>query len=117
MREPANLLERVPVRRVGWQECEGRVVVVRALAPPGTVRRGLGERLRQIAATPRIRLDAHGSFLWLRMDGAATVADLAEMLHAEFGEAVHPSVERVGSFVVALEGQALVKLRAERTGL
>jgi hypothetical protein len=56
----------------------------------------------------RIKLDEVGSYVWLRLDGERTVAELAGELDAEFGEEVRPAEERLGYLVRLLRKEALV---------
>ncbi len=66
-----NLLDLAPVRFVDWEEVAGRVVLLRPRP------RGFVEHLSYYMSAKRIRLDAIGTFAWLRLDGKATVADIA----------------------------------------
>jgi len=94
--ERVNLLELAPVRIAPWKLAGERVVLHR---PPPRARglKGLGELVSCWLAAARIRLDALGSFTWQRLDGAATVGEIAAALRAELGE--EAAEERVGRFV------------------
>ena len=116
--ENVNLLDVSPVRAAEWREVDGRVVVER----PGPRRSWLRaplERLGLLLTAPRINLDARGSFVWKRLDGAHTVAQLAGELRDRFGEAVEPAEERLGALVRHLRQGGLVTYRGwekERPG-
>ncbi len=103
-----NLLEIRPVRVAEWEERDERVIVHRPL-PKTTSLRRLVDRLLFEMSTRRIRLDGLGSFTWKHVDGARTVADIAELLRQEFGEDVEPAEERVGKLMQMLHSQLLVE--------
>lgn len=94
--ERVNLLELAPVRIAAWREVGERVVLHR---PPARGRglRGLLERISCWLAPARIRLDALGSFTWRRLDGHATMGEIAAALREELG--AEAAEERAGRFV------------------
>jgi hypothetical protein len=102
-----NLLEIRPVRLAGWEEIDGRVVLLRP--PPSTtgVRRMLDTVLVRLSAH-RIRLDEAGSFAWLRLDGRRTVAEVAAEMRRELGAAIEPAEERLGVLVRQLHREELL---------
>ncbi len=102
-----NLLEVSPARAAAWSEVDGRVVVERPRPRRSWLRAPL-ERLGVLLTAPRIRLDERGSFVWKRLDGARTVAELAAELRASFGESVEPAEERLGELVRQLRRARLV---------
>jgi hypothetical protein len=51
----------------------------------------------------RVKLDAVGSAIWNRCDGATPVSAIAEELKSTFGAAVEPVDDRIGSFLRQLE--------------
>ena len=55
-----------------------------------------------LARSARIRLDALGSFTWRRLDGHATVGEIAAALREEFGDQADAAEERVGRFLRGL---------------
>jgi len=108
--ESVNLLEVTPVRLAEWEKRAERVVVIR----PRPRRRGLRSlisSLLYLLSATRIRLDAVGSFAWLRLDGEHTVGQVAEMLREKFGEDVHPAEERLGHLVRVFRREGLVAYR------
>jgi Tfp pilus assembly protein PilN len=103
--EQINLLELMPVRLATWSEKEGRVVIERP-KPTGAGR--VGEKLRYWLAVRRIRLDERGSLVWLMLDGAKSVAQVADALREEFGEQVEPAEDRAGQLIRMLHKEDLV---------
>lgn len=47
----------------------------------------------------RVKLDGPGACLWSHMDGARTVAELAELQRVAFGASAEPAEERAVHFV------------------
>ena len=103
--EQINLLELMPVRLATWSESEGRVVIERP-KPMGAGR--VGEKLRYWLAVRRIRLDEKGSLVWRLLDGAKSVADVANALREEYGEQVEPAEDRAGQLIRMLHKEDLV---------
>jgi len=78
-------------------------------------RLGLGRIARKIESLfrgrpYRVHLDAVGSFVWLRLDGEATVAEIADAMHREFGDKVEPVEDRLVNFLRTLERGRFVKI-------
>jgi len=47
----------------------------------------------------RVKLDAHGSFVWNCCDGATTVSEIARKMERTFGEPIDSLNERIGLFI------------------
>lgn len=111
MRSPVgpgvNLLELRPERTADWREEKGLVVVQRQ--PPASRWRAPLEWLGYRLAVRRVRLDQEGSFAWRLLDGRRTVAEVADALRAEFGDAVEPVEERLGQLVRQLHAGGLLR--------
>jgi hypothetical protein len=124
-----EVLELRPVRLAEWSEPDPdpgkepgaepetgetgerqRVVIERPL-PPVRGLRSLVQRVSALTGVRRVRLDARGSFVWRRIDGERTVADLARDLAAEFGAEVEPADERVALLLRSLDRERFVELR------
>lgn len=108
--ESVNLLELIPVRVAEWTERGDRVVLERP-RPAKRGLRGLIDRLLFLLSARRIRLDALGSYAWLRIDGQKTVGQVAAKLREEFGSEVEPVEERLGHLVRILRSEGLVGYR------
>ena len=99
-----NYLDRIPVRpsRIEWitDEEDGNVTLL-------VENRGLMNRIFQLLffkpKVSRIHLDENGSFVWKEIDGMRTVADIGALVEAHFGEAAHPTYERLSQFFHILE--------------
>ena len=102
-----NLLGLAPMRTADWTERAGRVVIQRP-RPEGRGVRLVGRRISHWMAPARLRLDPIGSFTWTRLDGAASVGRVCEMVRDEFGPAAEPVEERVGEFVRLLRQEAML---------
>ena len=61
-----------------------------------------------------IDLDEMGSFLFRQMDGQRTVGQLAELLHAEFGERAEPLYDRLVQYMKILHNNDFIRY-ANRT--
>jgi Coenzyme PQQ synthesis protein D (PqqD) len=97
--DPASLAL-VPVQAVPFETGEdGRVTLLR---PKFVDPRWSWLQRFMKRPTFRVRLDDKGSFIWLAMDGARTVGELAGLARDRFGEAGEPHEERCGFFVQQL---------------
>lgn len=102
-----NLLEIRPVRTAGWTEEDDRIVVERALPPT----RGLAGWLRRLSfltGVKKLRLDALGTAVWRRLDGARAVGRVVEELREEFGDDCEPAEERLSMFLALLRRERLI---------
>lgn len=127
-----EVLELRPVRLAEWTERPGersaagedagdgdgpstagepRVVIERPL-PPVRGLRGLVQRVSALTGVRRVRLDERGSFVWRRIDGERTVAELARELGRAFGAEVEPADERVALLLRSLDRERFVELRS-----
>jgi hypothetical protein len=102
-----NLLGLVPVRKAGWKEEGGRVVIERP-KPEGSGLRGFGSRLAYLMAAPRLRLDEFGSFAWVRFDGRTSVSVVSSAMREHFGDTAEPVEERLGTFVRLLRRERML---------
>ncbi len=57
----------------------------------------------------KVHLDGQGSFIWPLIDGQKAVADLAELVKAEFGEAAEPLYPRIVKYFQIMESYHFVK--------
>ena len=105
--EGVDLLRLAPFRLATWEEVDGRIVVTRP-APSTQGARGFLDGFLHRMSAKRIRLDAVGSFSWVNFDGERTVAEVAGLLKAEFGDRVDPAEERLGHLVRLLRTEGLL---------
>ena len=106
-----NYLERVPVcpASIKWeQDTDGTVILL-------VENRGLMNRIFQLLffkpKVSRIHLDAYGSFVWKQIDGVRTVGEIGELVEAEFGEAAHPTYERLAKYFDILSSYKFVSFK------
>ncbi len=88
----------------------GTRVVVERPRPTASGLRGVGQQLAYLMAARRVRLDDVGSFSWRQFDGERSCRDVCHALREEFGEAIEPVEERLGTFLRMLLQQRLVRL-------
>ena len=106
-----EILSCVPYRLADWRAGEdGRVVVERA-RPETRGLRGLLDRVQWLMTYPRIRLDPIGSSVWQRMDGVATLAEIAAAAGDAHPDHADQMDERAALFAAALQHQGLIELR------
>lgn len=93
----SEMLTRIPVRTVGWEEGEeGRVVLLR---PKFTSRRLAWLQKRLSRPYFRVRLDERGTFIWLALDGVRSAGEVCQAVREHFGEAAEPVEERTLAFL------------------
>jgi hypothetical protein len=106
--EGVNLLGLAPVRFAAWEEEEdGRVILLRPKPTTGGLQGAMDRFFHRMSAN-RVRLDEVGSFAWLRLDGERTVAQVAELLEAAFGDRVDPVQERLAHLVWLLRREGFL---------
>ena len=100
--EAANLLELTPARQFPYETGEDGLVTVLV---PKFRNRFLARTVLPFLAHPnfRVKLDAVGSHIWSRCDGATPVGAIAESLRERFGDAVEPVEGRIAKFLQHLE--------------
>lgn len=99
----------IPRRGAPWREDNGRIVVAREQP----VVRGLGalrDWVRWAWQPKKIRLDALGSFVWHRLDGATSLATIIEEFRNEFPDSSSEIEPRMCDFVAALAKLGMVSL-------
>ena len=101
----------VPHRLGRWQ-ADGDVRVVVERPKPGTRGlRGAFDHLRWLMSHPKIRLDELGSFVWKRLDGSETLAEIAAATTEAFPDRAEGMDQRLALFATALHHQGLIELR------
>ena len=103
-----NLLSLRPLRNVRSEILEdGTTVLIVPKFASGVLSKWLGPLLAK--PDMRMKLDAHGSFLWNACDGQTTVEEIAKKMSLKFGEDQESLYERIGQFVRRLdEAECLV---------
>ncbi|MBI5648367.1 MAG: PqqD family protein [Ignavibacteriae bacterium] len=109
-KQDINLLTLIPTRTFGWSEDEEGVVTVDM---PRFHVAWMQRLLVPRAKYPyiRVKLDRFGSHVWKQIDGVRTVLEVAELLRAEFGDAVEDHEARVAAFMRLLQRRAFVTLK------
>jgi hypothetical protein len=102
-----------PDRSCEWEEGEKGVT----LLVPRLGRSRIARRIEHLVRGKpyRVHLDAVGSFVWRHLDGAATVREIADAMHREFGEKVEPVEDRLVTFLRTLERGRFVKIETGAT--
>ena len=109
-----NLLDIAPRRLAQWEQAGDRVVLIRPKPEPSGWRTPF-EWVTFWMAPRRLKLDEIGTFSWQRLDGKATVGEVASALRRQFGERAEPCEERVGKFVRLLRREQLVDFISDKT--
>lgn len=104
-----NLLDCVPSRLVGATVGDdGKVTVLRPRFIKGPLARWLQPRLK--SKHFHVQLDEIGSFVWQRIDGQATVADIVEAMEDHFGDKVAPAIDRLDMFLRELRRGKMLEI-------
>lgn len=101
------------VRNASWSEQNGRVIVERVQPAIRDVQ-SLKDWVHWAWHPKRIRLDELGSSIWRRLDGRATLEEIADAARHEFPDRKGAISERVAEFIAALRALGLVSF--DRTG-
>ena len=59
----------------------------------------------------QVHLDEFGSFVWLNIDGKASVYDISQKIKEEFGNKAEPLYERICKYFVMLEDNRFVEMK------
>lgn len=107
-----NFLDFVPLHSPHntWDEKDGVVTI-------HMVHRGFYHKIAQrFFRKPRVShvdLDAQGSYLWQQIDGVKTVEQLAELMHARFGDEAEPLYDRLVTYIKILRNNGFVLLHGK----
>ena len=103
-----NLLELKPSRNREWviDEKGQALVTVPKFTNPLLVRWVVPRLSRPDF---RVRLDAFGTFVWTRCDGATPVSKIADEMLVEFGAKAEPVYDRIRAFLQRLEREGLIR--------
>lgn len=61
-----------------------------------------------------IDLDKHGSFIFQQIDGQRTVGELAELMHAQFGQDAEPLYDRLVKYMQILHNNGFIRYAGKR---
>ena len=105
---PANYLEKIPLHpeHIGYSTNESGIVTL-DIENRGLVNR-LAQKLLKKPKVSHIHLDANGSFAWLQIDGERSIMDIGVLVEEHFGEAAHPTYERLAKFFQILDSYGFV---------
>jgi hypothetical protein len=107
----SEILGCVPHRLAEWRADDDGVVIVERRKPETRGLRGFRDRIGWFMTYPRIRLDELGGAVWLRMDGSASLAEIADTIGELFPDRADEMAERTALFAAALQHQGLIELR------
>ena len=100
-----NYLDMIPSHNIeNWQTAEDGVVTL--MVENSGLFNSIAQNIFKKPKYTQVHLDTMGSFLWPRMDGQKSVADLALEVKAEFGK----EAERIAKYFQILESYHFVKL-------
>lgn len=105
---PQNYLDKIPARPEGlrWKaNSEGMVTL--EIDNKGWVNR-IAQALFSRPKVSYIHLDELGSFVWPMMDGELSIAELAKLVDAAFGEKAYPLYERLAQYFRILDSYHFV---------
>ncbi|MCI7657437.1 PqqD family protein [Anaerotignum sp.] len=104
-----NYLDMIPSHNIkDWQTSEDGVVTL--MVENSGLFHSIAQKVFKKPKYTQVHLDATGSFLWPRMDGIKSVAELALEVKAEFGEAAEPLYPRIAKYFQILESYHFVKI-------
>ena len=59
----------------------------------------------------KINLDEIGSFVWTKIDGNTSIAEIANILELKFGDRIKPAHDRLGQFIQSLMQNKFIILK------
>ncbi len=106
---PPNLLALIPVQKVGQDEEDGLLVLLRPRFMRGPFAWWLQPHLKRPHF--RVKLDEIGSFVWRRCDGETTVAQIAEAMEEALGDSAEKAVDRLNLFLGELHRGGMIEMK------
>ncbi len=104
-----GFLDLIPTRNLKWETSDkGNIVLI----VPKFRNRVAVKYLLPLLPKPNmsVHLDAFGSFVWQRCDGAQSIKNIAGKLREKFGASVEPADERTGQFIRQLTKEHFITL-------
>lgn len=103
-----NAYDLIPVHRCGHTlENDLVTVLVPKFRNPRIAKFMLGRKNNSIS----IHLDAHGSFVWLQIDGHKNLREIAEEMQNHYGETFEQAGTRVNKFMSRLYEERYITFR------
>ncbi len=106
-----NYLEKIPVRseKLSFEENEEEIVTL-SYENKGVFNR-IAQKLFKKPKISYVHLDAHGSFIWLLIDGERNIASFGNDIKAKFGEEAEPLYPRLTEYFRRLESYGFVNFK------
>lgn len=108
-KEKLNFLDIVPKKneKIRWISLDSQIVQIQI-----DRNSWLDKAVRLFFKTPammKIDLDQYGSFIWNAIDGKKDFGAISEEFKIQFGDAVEPLYERMGSYANILRNNSFIK--------
>ena len=104
-----NLLELIPVRRVGHEFKEDGTISL--LIPRFKSKFLLNFLPKKKSPFVRINLDEYGTGFWQNLDDKRNVQEIGSIMREKFGDAIEPVFERLNIFIFQLRRQGFIELK------
>lgn len=104
-----NYLDLIPVRseELGWYTDRKNCIVLK-VENTGAFNR-IAQKVFNKPQFTKVHLDQQGTFIWPLIDGERTVADIALLVKAQFGEAAEPLYPRIIKYFQIVESYHFIK--------
>lgn len=104
-----NYLDKIPVHpaEIPWKTDEYGIVTLE-IENKGAMNR-IAQALLKKPKVSFIHLDKLGSFVWQKIDGKKSIADIAPEVDDLFGEDAHPLYERLAQFFNVLDSYKFIQ--------
>ena len=90
----------IPKRKIDWEiDPDTKFVIIKKTKFKNAL---LKKYLLPKLKRPNYSIDETGSFIWHKINGKNTFAEIAENIKEEFGESVEPVNDRLGQFINSL---------------
>ena len=74
----------------------------------------IAQRFFKRPKVSHIALEKFGSFIWLQIDGAKTVGDIAGLVKDKFGDEAEPLYDRLVNYIIILKNNGFITYVKER---
>lgn len=104
-----NYLDMIPSHNLSnWQTSKDGIITL--MVENSGLFHSIAQKIFKKPKFTQVHLDTMGSFLWPRIDGSKTVADLALEVKERFGKEADPLYPRIAKYFQILESYHFVKL-------